>query len=894
MKIRSVQLTNFKKFIGTVRVDGITDGVNLLVGQNELGKSTLLEAINGVIFEKAKSQTEHARSFRHFVNGTVPEVGLTFDLDGTSWTICKRFAGPAGKAWLASSDGRRFEDEAADAELQRLLQFSSRRGGGEPGIWGTLWVRQGRSFGDPKLDEAGRRTLQGCIEAQVGVVTGGERGRRIPLAVESALAEILSARGPRGKYKDAKDKFQEVDTRMMQLKEKRREIFEYMDTLSRMRRERKELQDDWSEEAHKRELDEARALRTSAATKAAEIEASRNAARLAEERATRARMAVKERTKLVQELEPIEAEIRELTVRIDQAETHKHETNRLVEAYEKRVSELREQASQNGELSRRLERVRSAALVQAEIEQHEATLAKAVDLKAEADRLSELVGQITATDEAVLQVEAADTELSGAKAALNAVATTISLALETPAIRRVQLDGVPISEAITSLPVVAKTAITIESVGKITVEPQIDDRDALLERLRSAENEFELALEAAGAENLTAARHAVANRRELERQLADVRREIVYLAPRDPSTRLAAGLGARHSRVKELRGRLKTDLEVLCLPALPPPTQIAKDITETHDQAEQLAADIKTAEAALAGPTKVLSESAKTLQGLEQRLSAQTATRETKQATLAAGRAQSSDRELSAHADELAKSARDLLTTLSTFENSQSQTVEAIDIRIKRLEAAERNHHDALTRLNTEITRLTTLIEANEGAGVEEALETAIAERSRLDAAVKGYDQEATVLQLLQRALRDAEREAKTQYLAPVISRVEPFLKILLPGASLTLDENLNISMIERNGTAEAFGGLSDGTQEQLAVLTRLAFAQLLLKEGRPATVILDDALAFSDDQRIERMFDILLRAGENVQILVLTCRKRLFARLGATELTLKEIQTAT
>jgi DNA repair exonuclease SbcCD ATPase subunit len=58
MKIRSIQLTNFRKFVGTVAVDGISDGVNLLVGQNEAGKSTLLEAINGVIFEKAKSQSE--------------------------------------------------------------------------------------------------------------------------------------------------------------------------------------------------------------------------------------------------------------------------------------------------------------------------------------------------------------------------------------------------------------------------------------------------------------------------------------------------------------------------------------------------------------------------------------------------------------------------------------------------------------------------------------------------------------------------------------------------------------------------------------------------------------------------------------------------------------------
>jgi uncharacterized protein YhaN len=82
---------------------------------------------------------------------------------------------------------------------------------------------------------------------------------------------------------------------------------------------------------------------------------------------------------------------------------------------------------------------------------------------------------------------------------------------------------------------------------------------------------------------------------------------------------------------------------------------------------------------------------------------------------------------------------------------------------------------------------------------------------------------------------------------------------------------------------------LSGGTREQLAVLTRLAFAELLLGQGRPATVILDDALAFSDDDRIESMFDVLMRAGQNVQIIVLTCRKRLFTRLGATALEIRE-----
>src|SRR3990167_1445860 len=139
MRIHSVQLTNFRKFVGSHTVDGIGDGLNVLVGRNELGKSTLLHAINGVIFEKARSLSQHVKSFRHHVNGTVPEVKLAFEVEGKNWTIQKRFAGQAGKAVLTCSDSRVFEDEAAESELQHLLGFTGGRGGGEPGIWGTLW-----------------------------------------------------------------------------------------------------------------------------------------------------------------------------------------------------------------------------------------------------------------------------------------------------------------------------------------------------------------------------------------------------------------------------------------------------------------------------------------------------------------------------------------------------------------------------------------------------------------------------------------------------------------------------------------------------------------------------------------------------------------------------------
>ncbi|MGO7580803.1 ATP-binding protein, partial [Rhizobium ruizarguesonis] len=72
---------------------------------------------------------------------------------------------------------------------------------------------------------------------------------------------------------------------------------------------------------------------------------------------------------------------------------------------------------------------------------------------------------------------------------------------------------------------------------------------------------------------------------------------------------------------------------------------------------------------------------------------------------------------------------------------------------------------------------------------------------------------------------------------------------------------------------------------EQLSVLTRLAFARLLARDGRPAPVILDDAIVYSDDDRIERMFDALHSQSRDQQILVFYCRQRAFAKLGGNVL---------
>ena len=63
----------------------------------------------------------------------------------------------------------------------------------------------------------------------------------------------------------------------------------------------------------------------------------------------------------------------------------------------------------------------------------------------------------------------------------------------------------------------------------------------------------------------------------------------------------------------------------------------------------------------------------------------------------------------------------------------------------------------------------------------------------------------------------------------------------------------------------------------------------MLAKQGQSAPIILDDALVFTDDDRIERMFDALTRQAQDLQILVLSCRQRAFRELGGNILQIKQ-----
>jgi uncharacterized protein YhaN len=75
---------------------------------------------------------------------------------------------------------------------------------------------------------------------------------------------------------------------------------------------------------------------------------------------------------------------------------------------------------------------------------------------------------------------------------------------------------------------------------------------------------------------------------------------------------------------------------------------------------------------------------------------------------------------------------------------------------------------------------------------------------------------------------------------------------------------------------------LSFGAREQMGVISRLAYADLLKEAGRPTLVILDDALVHSDDQRLAQMKRVLFDAAQRHQVLLFTCHPAAWRDMGA------------
>lgn len=209
-----------------------------------------------------------------------------------------------------------------------------------------------------------------------------------------------------------------------------------------------------------------------------------------------------------------------------------------------------------------------------------------------------------------------------------------------------------------------------------------------------------------------------------------------------------------------------------------------------------------------------------------------------------------------------------------------AQTIERLSRTAQSLESAARERAHELTRLQTQLDTLG-------ASGLEEQLAEQRLQREYLARRLDETRRRADALDLLLSMLTEQRQALTLRLQAPLQRHMNKYVRLLFPQAQLHVNEALAPSHLTRTSHSgqgqdtDPFSDLSYGAREQMSLISRLAYADLLKESGRPTLIILDDALVHSDHHRLEPMKRALFDAAQRHQILLFTCHPEDWQDMG-------------
>ena len=171
MNIEKIKLENWKIFREPVEIS-LKNGLNVLYGPNEAGKSTLIDSIRTTFFTKHTSNSKGIKGIKPLGTSLKPQATITFQKNGQEYRITKEFN--KGQCILEKLEQdiwqKIAEGDLADQELIQLVGGKLPTGDTKPEFWGigqTLWMVQGKPIIDEDLNDETLSSLQSMIGAAI-------------------------------------------------------------------------------------------------------------------------------------------------------------------------------------------------------------------------------------------------------------------------------------------------------------------------------------------------------------------------------------------------------------------------------------------------------------------------------------------------------------------------------------------------------------------------------------------------------------------------------------------------------------------------------------------------------------------------------------------------------
>lgn len=884
MKMSRIRIEQFKQFRHPIAIKDLEPGISLFTGPNEAGKSTIVEAIRSAFFERHRSSS--VDSLRPWGDSSAsPTVELEFVIGNKTYKLTKSFLGK--KRCELQIGPQRLDGAAAEDHLAELLgfQFAGRGTSAAEhwGIPGLLWIQQGKAH-DIK-DSVAHATdhLRMALNESLGEIasSGGDEALS---TIEAARNELLtpSTGTPRGPYAEATkhesalaSAIKDLDTDIGTYRQK-------VDVLASLRREHAadEIEKPWTvfrqqeqEAAGKLEaIQQVEASLANDRQRASQLDTQINLLRSQLDTFVRQEQEVKLRGAATDSAKQT------LTVALKEVKEWKARSVEAIHLYEAARDMLRVARQENTrrELTHQLEDLKlksedtAATLAKAETEQTTllALQTQAVASEIMVEDLASLRDQYRQIRELQIQRDAAATRLHFALTDGH----TIQVGTES-------LSGT--GERL----LLEATTVILPGLGKLDISPGGTDLAELSREERSLTGSHAALLQRLGLASLDAAE---ARYQTHTQRLADVKTctaTLKALAPKGVEA-LRTEHTAHNARAKELQQTLSQ------IPPFPEGTAGLPSISEAEaaeeaerTSLEQINNNLNQAQVA-AGNAQTAFEAA---------------TRElsTAKALLdVPDRAERVSASNQALVDARAEQAT-LATRIEVLAGQVAQAHPEILMQdVERFRKSAEQHEKSFGERRDRLMRLEVELQTAGAQGLEERRAELARDLEQAHRRAEELRRRANALDHLLILLREKRHALTRRLQAPLQKHLNRYLQLLFPQASLEIDENLRPGPLTRNGTngteSGEFDALSFGAREQMGVISRLAYADLLQGAGRPTLIILDDALVHTDEERLTQMKRALFDAATRHQILLFTCHPANWRDLGVSARSLEAIRAMT
>lgn len=855
MRIHSLTIDNVRA-IEHLKIEQLPQsGVVIIHGDNEQGKSTLMDALNAVLNSKHSSNAKDIRALAPVDRDASPEVSAHLTIGPVEFTITKRWRG-GKRAELTVLSPTRSNHTGGDAE-EKLEQIKNDYL--DTTLLETLFLRQD-DLGDA-VKAAGIPSLEHALNAGTGdEVIDTSEDDALMAAVEREYQRFYTATGVEKKSFSAVRKDWEKAAEVVESARKKvSDLSAHVDQVERI--EAAKSSDEKDLPAAVSDRDQAMAELNAAQQLVLTASGKDEARDRAQSELDAAQKAVADRDELQQELVEAQNAVGEKKKALDTAQ-------RKAEEEKKRIAEL---TAELDNAKNRRDKTTVAAKEARRTAQLVADSATLVELQRLVEQLDEIDENLSATRATLAGLTVTDDDV--AKANQAAQALEVARGIRDLAVSRLELsaasdtditvDGEPVAIGGNTTRVDLHDGLEL-TIGQVTAtyhagDGTESDPDA---DVRRAEQELTDVLDASGCETLDDLRAA-------RDEAAETRATLDAL-----TTRRADLLGGRDA--EEVRARAVhlaaqfSDIE------LPETTlEEARDlVAEAEQKVEAADAAVRSAEAAL------------------KPWNAGEADRQLVRAAADHDNAQARALEISEKLDRQQDrvSSEDLAAAVAEAEAKLAQATEARDAAHAALaeadpegkkicaEAAAARVNSLESRIHNadiELAGLRSYIE--QAAGAAEDLEIAVSEEGALRRQLAGLERQANAAARLRDVLRRHRDVARARYAQPFVDELTRLARTVFgPDVHFELSQDLKITERTVAGATVPLGALSGGAKEQLAILTRFAIASLVARENdgtaSPVPVVIDDALGSTDPQRLQRIGQLFTQIGGYAQVIVLTC----------------------